>query len=188
MGKREEMLAAALELFAAEGYENVGIQKIVVAVDVKKPTLYHYFGSKQGLLAALLEQHFDPFLDELKSLAVYRGDLTLTLETIVKTYFRFALSAPDLYRFALSLMYSSEQSEAWKTIYPYVERQYTILEEVFRHAEQDHGNMRGRSKRYAISFQGMINSYITTFFYGQLALGEESAYLACQQYMYGIFS
>ena len=153
MSKKEEMLSAALTLFAAEGYENVGIQKIVTAVDVKKPTLYHYFGSKQGLLIALLEQHFDPFLDELKGMAVYRGDMTMTLETIVKAYFRFALSAPDLYRFSLSLMYSSEQSEAWKSIYPYVERQYRILEEVFRRTEQDHGNMRGRSKRYAISFQ-----------------------------------
>lgn len=188
MNKKEKMLSAALKLFAADGYENVGIQKIVEAVDVKKPTLYHYFGSKQGLLVALLEQHFEPFLEDLAGIAVYRGDITLTLENIVKVYFRFALASPDLYRFALSLMYSSEQSEARKTMYPFVERQYTILEEVFRRAEQDHGNMRGRSKRYAVTFQGMINSYITTYFYGQVALSDESAYIACKQYMHGIFS
>jgi TetR/AcrR family transcriptional regulator len=188
MSKKEELLSAALKLFAADGYENVGIQKIVETVDVKKPTLYYYFGSKQGLLAALLDRHFEPFLEDLVEIAVYRGDITLTLENIVKVYFRFVLASPDLYRFALSLMYSSEQSEARKTMYPFVERQYTILEEVFRQAEQDHGNMRGRSKRYAITFQGMINSYITTYFYGQVALSEESAYIACKQYMHGIFS
>ncbi len=188
MNTKDEMLSAALKLFAADGYENVGIQRIVEAVDVKKPTLYYYFGSKQGLLIALLKRHFDPFLADLATTTVYRGDITLTLENIVRTYFRFALKSPELYRFALSLVCSSEQSEAWKTMYPFVERQYALLEEVFRNAEHDHGNMRGRSKRYAITFQGMINSYITTYFYGQIALSDESAYVACHQFMHGIFS
>ena len=140
------------------------------------------------MLITLLGQYFEPFLKDLAETAVYRGDITLTLENIVKAYFRFAKASPDLYRFALSLMYSSEQSEARKTIFPLVERQYAILEEVFRRAEQDHGNMRGRSKRYAITFLGVINSYITTYFYGQIALSDESAYIACKQYMHGIFS
>jgi len=182
------MLSSALKLFSDDGYENVGVQRIVEAVDVKKPTLYHYFGSKQGLLVALLKKHFDPFLEDLAEIAIYRGDITLTLEEIIKAYFRFALESRNLYRFALSLIYSAEQSEAWKMMCPFVERQHTILEEVFRRAEKDHGNMRGRSKRYAITFLGMINSYITTYFYGQIALCDESAHVACQQYMYGIFS
>ncbi len=188
MNTKDEMLSAALRLFTANGYENVGIQKIVEAVNVKKPTLYHYFGSKQGLLVTLLEQYFEPFIEDLAQNAVYCGDITLTLDRIVKTYFRFATASPNLYRFALSLMYSSEQSEARKTIFPFIEQQYATLEHVFRCAEQDHGNMRGRSKRYAVTFLGMMNAYITTYFYDQIPLNDDSAYIACQQYMYGIFS
>jgi len=188
MSKKDEMLSAALRLFTENGYENVGIQKIVEAVNVKKPTLYHYFGSKQGLLVTLLKQYFDPFLEDLKQNAVYCGDMTLTMENIVKTYFRFATASPDLYRFALSLMYSSEQSEARKTVFPFIEQQYTVFEDVFRNAEQDHGNMRGRSTRYAVTFLGTINAYITTYFYDHIALNDERAHVACQQYMYGIFS
>jgi hypothetical protein len=85
-------------------------------------------------------------------------------------------------------MYSSEQSEARQTILPFIEQQYTTLEKVFSCAEQDHGNMRGRSARYAVTFLGMINAYITTYFYDHSALNDERAYTACQQYMYGIFS
>ena len=66
--------------------------------------------------------------------------------------------------------------------------QYVMLENLFRHAEQDHGNMRGRSTRYAVTFLGMINAYITTYFYDHIALDDERAHIACQQYMYGIFS
>ena len=188
MSKKDDMLSAALRLFTANGYENVGIQKIVEAVGVKKPTLYHYFGSKQGLLVTLLECYFEPFLEDLAHNAVYCGDITQTLERIVKTYFRFATASPDLYRFALSLMYSSEQSEARKTIFPFIERQYSMLENLFRRAEQEHGNMRGRSTRYAVTFLGMMNAYITTSFYDHIALDDERASIACQQYMYGIFS
>lgn len=188
MTKKEEILFSALNLFASEGYENVGIQKIVSSVQVTKPTLYHYFGSKHGLLEALLEQHFSPFLNRLKTQAHYAGDLTYTLENTVKTYFNFAMVSPDIYRFGLSLMYSSEQSEARKTMQPFVERQYHLLEEVFRAAEQNHGNMRGRSKRYSLTFMGMVNAYITSYFQGQIALSEESAHLACKQFMHGIYS
>lgn len=188
MNKKEEMLAVALKLFAAEGYENVGIQKIVAAVNVTKPTLYHYFGSKNGLLVALLDSYFGPFLEGLRQSAVYQKDITLTLERIAKTYFRFAIEQPEFYRLALAMTYAPAESEASKAMYPILEQQYKILANVFLQAEHDHGNMRGRSNRYAITFLGMLNSYITTHFYGYVTLNDESAYLACKQYMHGIFS
>ena len=58
MSTKEEMLKQSLILFNTYGYENVGIQKIIDAVGVKKPTLYHYFGSKNGLLKYLLAENF----------------------------------------------------------------------------------------------------------------------------------
>jgi len=188
MSKKEEMLLSALELFASEGYENVGIQKIVRSVKVTKPTLYHYFGSKQGLLEALLEHYFAPFISELETKSVYNGDLTSSLESLVKSYFHFVLRSKDFYRFSLSLMYSSEQSEARKTIHPFIQKQYALIEACFKGAEQDHGNMRGRSQRYALTFLGTINAYITGYFQDQMALSDETAFQSCKQFMHGIYS
>ena len=48
--------------------------------------------------------------------------------------------------------------------------------------------MRGRSKRYAITFIGHINAYITACHYGLITLSEESVYLAAKHYMHGIMS
>ena len=48
------LIERALELFAARGYDAVGVQEIVEAAGMTKPTLYHWFGSKQGLLRAAL--------------------------------------------------------------------------------------------------------------------------------------
>ena len=47
---RAELLARALDLFAAYGYDGVGVQQICDAAGVTKPTLYHHFGNKRGLL------------------------------------------------------------------------------------------------------------------------------------------
>jgi AcrR family transcriptional regulator len=49
------LLSAALNLWVERGYEAVGVQEICDAAQVTKPTLYHYFGSKAGLLRAIVE-------------------------------------------------------------------------------------------------------------------------------------
>ncbi|MGL1891034.1 MAG: TetR/AcrR family transcriptional regulator [Spirochaetaceae bacterium] len=188
MSKREDMLKSALVLFANEGYENVGIQKIVDSVQVKKPTLYHYFGSKQGLLITLLDDYYTIFFNNLVTTANYNGDIVLTLESIVKLYYQVAINSPEYYRFLLSLKYSSSLSEASNTVLPYMDKEFNILEQLFKSAESDHGNMKGRSNNFAITFQGMINSYITSYLNGKNSLKDEDVHQACRQFMYGIFS
>ena len=188
MSKKEEILESALKLFTGEGYENVGIQKIVSTSDVTKPTLYHYFGSKQGLLNSVLDYYFTPFLDTLTERCNYDGDVVFTLESVVKHYFSFVKVTPDIYRFMLSLVFSSEESEARQTALPYIEREFTILESVFLAAEQNHGNMKGRSYNFTKSFLGMIIAYTTSYFIGGNEIDDKKAYEACRQFMYGIFS
>ena len=47
---RETILAGALDLFADRGYSGVGVEELAASAGVTKPTLYHYFGNKQGVL------------------------------------------------------------------------------------------------------------------------------------------
>ena len=42
------------ESFYEKGYDAIGVQEIADAAGVTKPTLYHYFGSKYGLLQAVI--------------------------------------------------------------------------------------------------------------------------------------
>lgn len=56
--KRNEILDAAQRLIYAKGYEQMTIQDILVELKISKGALYHYFGSKQALLEALIERTF----------------------------------------------------------------------------------------------------------------------------------
>ena len=52
---RDRLLAAADELFYAEGVHTVGIDRIIERAGVAKASLYSCFGSKDGLVRAYLE-------------------------------------------------------------------------------------------------------------------------------------
>ena len=54
--KREALLNTAENLFARQGYRAVGIDTLLAEAGVAKMTLYKQFGSKEELIAAVLER------------------------------------------------------------------------------------------------------------------------------------
>ena len=52
----ERLLLAALQLFNSKGYAATSVREIVAEAGVSKPVLYYYFGSKEGIYLALMEQ------------------------------------------------------------------------------------------------------------------------------------
>lgn len=64
---RPALLDAANRLFDREGTGRVGVDDIVAASGLSKPTLYRHFDSKEALVAAYLDQRHDRLTDELRS-------------------------------------------------------------------------------------------------------------------------
>lgn len=58
LSARDRLLAAADDLFYAEGVHVVGVDRIVERAGVTKASLYNTFGSKDELVRAYLENHF----------------------------------------------------------------------------------------------------------------------------------
>ena len=56
---RERLLAAANELFYAEGVHTVGIDRVIEKAGVAKASLYNTFGSKDELVRAYLEHRHE---------------------------------------------------------------------------------------------------------------------------------
>jgi TetR/AcrR family transcriptional regulator len=188
MNNRENLLKCALQLFASRGYDAVGVQEIADAAGITKPTLYHYFGSKSGLLSTLLSEDFAPFFETLETSAHYQGDVTQSLQAVAAAYFDFARLNPVLYRFALALSFAPPESEAFQAARALNEHQQQLLETLFTNAALDHGNMKGRQRAYAASFLGLLNTYAVLSLTGNAELDERRVYTVVHQFMHGIFS
>jgi len=188
MDNRSKILSCALELFASYGYDAVGVQRIVEAAHVTKPTLYHYFGSKKGLLNVLLETYFSELFQVVEDAVVYDRDVTLRLNKVTTAYFNFSRQNPIFYRMQISMWFAPSYSEAFKTISGFHERQHNLLENLFIEAAKQHGNMKGRHQAYAATFLGMINTYIVLSLNDYTELNEQLVYKAVHQFMHGIFS
>lgn len=188
MDNRTLLLNCALELFASRGYDGVGVQEIVECAGVTKPTLYHYFGSKYGLLTELLESFHAPFIERLENACAYRGDLPYTLESIARCFFQFASENPVYYRLQLALYFAPPGSEASRAVAQWNERQHGLIEAVFAQAVVQHGNMRGRQRLFAATFTGLMNTCIGLWLNGYTRLDDELLRSALRQFQHGIYS
>jgi AcrR family transcriptional regulator len=188
MDSRSSLLRAALELFASRGYDVVGVQEIVAATGVTKPTLYHFFGSKQGLLEALFSEYAAELDRHVTEAAKYEGNLPLTLDRVAAAYIDFATKEPAAYRLELGLYFAPRESLAHKVAVNHYARRQTLLEGVFVKAVRQHGNLRGRHQRYAVSLVGVLNSYIALQLDGEITITERLRREIVQQFSHGIYS
>ncbi len=185
---RELLRETALTLFTEHGYEGVGTQSIVSSAGVTKPTLYHHFGSKRALLAAVVADLEKALYAELDGVEHYGGDLPLTLESFIARILEFARTRPREARLLPALYYGPRASEARRVVQPVVDRLNGAMRELFRAAAEDHGNMRGRERPYAASLLGLCFTYAQLVVDGEARPSPELAQQVMQQFSHGIYS
>ncbi|MBO9704502.1 MAG: TetR/AcrR family transcriptional regulator [Arthrobacter sp.] len=97
---RSRLIDAAADLIAASPGDEISLRAICDAVGVKMPTLYHFFGSKQGLLDAVIEHGFDRYLEQ-KAAHESTGDPLQDIREGWDAHVEFGTSNPGFY----TLMY-----------------------------------------------------------------------------------
>ncbi|MFF5987840.1 SACE_7040 family transcriptional regulator [Prauserella flavalba] len=94
--RREQILAAAAELFAQHGFHGVGIDDIGAAVGISGPALYRHFRSKDAMLGEMLTSISEYLFDGGKAHADRSGDADEILAGLVRFHVDFALQRPAL--------------------------------------------------------------------------------------------
>jgi AcrR family transcriptional regulator len=65
---REAVLDAAERLMAEQGYEAASVAALVEEAGIPASSIYHYFGSKEGVLLAVMERGAERFFAEVPDL------------------------------------------------------------------------------------------------------------------------
>lgn len=98
---RREILAAARELFAREGYESVSMRRIADKIEYSPTTIYLHFKDKDELIREICDEMFVLLTRKLQK-AFAAGDSPLDrLKAGLKLYVEFGLKHPDHYRVTL---------------------------------------------------------------------------------------
>lgn len=191
MDNREKILSCAFELFCQRGYDAVGIQEICNEAGITKPTMYHYFGSKTGLLKCLMEDKMQEVMAELEKVSVFHGNMEQALYDFATVLIDLANKDHKSYMLLMTMCYSPKESEVHEIGHPYIVRIYNMAVQLFEQAAYMLGNMHGRQKEFAIGFIGLVNHYILYLCFlddGPVEISEEKKRSLIHQFMHGIYS
>jgi AcrR family transcriptional regulator len=94
--RREQILAAAAELFARSGFHGVGIDDIGHAVGISGPALYRHFRSKDAMLGEMLTSISEFLLAGGERTLARTADVTDALPELIRFHVAFALDNPAL--------------------------------------------------------------------------------------------
>lgn len=87
--RRAQLLAAAQQVFAANGYHAAAMDEIADRAGVSKPVLYQHFPGKLDLYIALLESHVDELVGRVRGALGSTTDNKLRVQAAVGAFFDF---------------------------------------------------------------------------------------------------
>ncbi|GAB2866415.1 TetR/AcrR family transcriptional regulator [Lentzea nigeriaca] len=87
--RRAQLLAAAQDVFVANGYHAAAMDEIAERAGVSKPVLYQHFPGKLELYMALLESHVDDMVSRVRAAIASSTDNKLRVRAAVAAFYDF---------------------------------------------------------------------------------------------------
>ncbi len=103
-GRREEILAAALEEFSARGFEATRLDDVAKRAGVAKGTIYLYFRDKESLFQELIRAMLTPLVGTIEAMGAVDLPVGVLAERIVDLFVRevFETRRKDVIRLMIS--------------------------------------------------------------------------------------
>jgi AcrR family transcriptional regulator len=107
MDAKEKVLQAAVRAFASAGYAGTSVHDILKATGLSKPTLYYYFGSKEGLFRAILAFAYDESFRRIQCATATEAPCADRLVRMAAAVFSFATEHRDLMRLVFATIFAA---------------------------------------------------------------------------------
>jgi AcrR family transcriptional regulator len=107
---KEKIFMVAAHLFAQKGYNGVSMREISNESGVTKPTIYYYFGSKQGIYAQLLRHGFEQVIDNFNDILSLNVSFKEKLERVLKNDLQLCIEHPEFIKFFMTLSMQVERN------------------------------------------------------------------------------
>lgn len=136
--RREQLLDAALELFASRGYARATTSELAKAAGVTEPIIYRHFSSKKDLFIALIErtgqQTLEQWAQELKNAA----DPADRLRRIIGDNPMVSARGRVAYRVLLQSITESNDDQIRAAVSTHIESVHSFLVREVERAQEGH--------------------------------------------------
>ena len=96
--RRKQLLAAAQQVFVAQGYHAAAMDDIAECAGVSKPVLYQHFPGKLDLYLALIDTHCDALVGKVRTAMGATADNRERVNGAIRTYFEFVDHESEAFR------------------------------------------------------------------------------------------
>lgn len=104
--RRQAILDAALPLFATRGLQATSVEDICAASGASNGSLYHHFGSKEGVAVALYASAIDDYQQGLLDVFAHAASAEIGLRGCVEHYLQWVLQHRELAVLMLAVEHS----------------------------------------------------------------------------------
>lgn len=135
--KREQILAAALQVFGRYGYRRTSMELIAQAAGVSRPAIYQYFGGKEEVFRAMGEQAVSRLVTQAEASSSTPGPIADRLYSALAVKLDFVAGSVEA-------GFRSELLAEAKTVAPDLtrslkERHVAVIEALLRSAKEELG-------------------------------------------------
>ncbi len=95
MGKKQDLLKAAVQLFSKQGFDGTTTLEIAEAAHVTEPVIYYHFKNKDGLFTHILDKTFSEYFSRLDALEKDTPTQFEKIQNLIDLHFTFADVFPD---------------------------------------------------------------------------------------------
>lgn len=173
--KKEELIQAAVSLFAARGFRGTSIRDIAKACDTSLSNIYHYFGDKEGLVLAILETISEKLVASLRAAAQLDVEPLPRFKALVTTHCRVGWERSEEGK--ILFLEEEHLSAEGREINRQIQREILDIYRSVLRPLQESGLLRGKSVTVtSLNVLGLINWFFRWYRRdGSMSLEEAAA-------------
>ena len=93
--KRQQIIRAAVRLFAGQGFDATTTLQIAMEANVTEPLIYYHFKNKDGLFTHILEKCFAAYFFRLDALPIYTDTEFEKIRNLIFQHFDIVGEIPE---------------------------------------------------------------------------------------------
>jgi AcrR family transcriptional regulator len=130
---REQLLKTASRLFAEKGFEAVTTRELAKQADVNIAMIAYYFGSKEGLFKAMIEERFPKTGTRLRTIQKQEGDAWDKISAVIDLYIERIIGDGSFHKIVFRELTLEQRPEHRELILSGIEQNWKF---VIQHIEE----------------------------------------------------